>query len=359
MATAKKLKSGSWRIRVFSHYEARPDGTKKAVYESFTVKDPSRAGKRECERLAAEWAANKRDRDIATKTVQELVRSYIDLKAGVLSPSTIRGYENYLKTGLADVKHYCVDSLTPQIVQSWVNGLAARYTPKYTRNVYALFTAAAKFAGADLPFRITLPAPQDFQAHVPCDDEIKILLDYLRVPLKNKRDAECRRELLAAIMLAAFGSMRRGEICALTLEDIDGCLISVNKDMIENKNGAWVIKPTPKTSTSNRVVELPPFAAEQIALPERGRIIKAHPEQITNRFRRAVKSCGVDIPFRFHDLRHYYVSISHALGIPDAYIQEAGGWKTDRVMKRVYRSTLADRSRMEQDKLNGHFSKFS
>ena len=85
--------------------------------------------------------------------------------------------------------------------------------------------------------------------------------------------------------------------------------------------------------------------------------MKAHPEQITNRFRRAIKSCGVDIPFRFHDLRHYYVSIAHALGIPDAYVMEMGGWKTDYTMKRVYRATLADRRRTEQDRLNEHFTR--
>ncbi|PKB52272.1 hypothetical protein CRH03_25625 [Clostridium sp. HMb25] len=50
-----------------------------------------------------------------------------------------------------------------------------------------------------------------------------------------------------------------------------------------------------------------------------GRIIKATPEQITSRFRRAVKFSGVT-PFRFHDLRHYAASIMHAIGVPDQYI---------------------------------------
>ena len=59
MATAKKLPSGSWRCQVFAGYEIR-DGKKKAVYKSFTVKDPSRHGKKECERLAAEWAIGRR-----------------------------------------------------------------------------------------------------------------------------------------------------------------------------------------------------------------------------------------------------------------------------------------------------------
>lgn len=355
MATAKKLPSGSWRIRVFSHYEIREDGTKKPVYESFTSKDPSRAGKRECERMAAEWAASKRSRQASETTVQEAVRQYIDLKEHVLSPATVRSYETYLRARMDDIRLYTLGGLTAQNVQGWVNALSVSYSPKYVRNVYGLFTAAIEFNGIQLPFRVTLPAKQEFLAHVPCDEEVQVLIGYLSGPPRDKRDAVSRRELLTAIMLAAFGSLRRGEICALTAEDFHGCHVSVTKDMVQNKNYAWVIKATPKTSASNRVVEFPRAVIDQIPLPDHGRIMKAHPEQITNRFRRAVKSCGADIPFRFHDLRHYYVSIAHALGIPDAYVMEMGGWQTEYVMKHVYRSTLSDRKRAEQDRLNEHF----
>jgi len=357
MATAKKLPSGSWRIRVFSHYETTQEGKKKPVYESFTCKDPSRAGKRECERMASEWASSRRVRQASETTVQEAVRKYIDLKENVLSPATIRSYETYLKSRMDDVRLYTLGGLTAQEVQGWINVLSATYSPKYVRNVYGLFTAAVEFSGMDLPFRITLPAKKPFQAHVPCDDEVQALIAYLKEPARDKRDQTCRQELLTAIMLAAFGSMRRGEICALTVADFHGCHVSVTKDMVKDKHYAWVTKPTPKTSASNRVVELPQAIIDQIPLPDRGRVIKAHPEQITNRFRRAIRSCGVDIPFRFHDLRHYYVSIAHALGIPDAYVMEMGGWKTDYTMKRVYRATLADRRRTEQDRLNEHFTR--
>ncbi|MBE6005637.1 MAG: site-specific integrase [Sarcina sp.] len=358
MPTAKKLPSGSWRCRVFSHYEIKPNGKKKPVYESFTVKDPSRTGKRECERMAAEWAASKRSRQAAETTVQAAVRQYIDLKEHVLSPATVRSYESYLRSRMDDIRLYSLGGLTAQEVQGWINGLSAKYSPKYVRNIYGLFTAAVAFAGVDLPFRVSLPAKQEFLAHVPCDEEVQVLIGYLRKPPRDKRDAESRRELLTAIMLAAFGSMRRGEICALTVDDFHGCHVSVTKDMVQNKNYAWIVKPTPKTSASNRTVELPQAIVDQIQLPDHGRIMKAHPEQITNRFRRAIKRCGADIPFRFHDLRHYYVSIAHALGIPDAYVMEMGGWRTEHVMKRVYRSTLADRKRTEQDRLNEHFGIF-
>ena len=55
MATAKKLPSGSWRIRAFDYTDT--DGKKH--YRSFTCDDPSAKGKRKCELMAAEWAAEK------------------------------------------------------------------------------------------------------------------------------------------------------------------------------------------------------------------------------------------------------------------------------------------------------------
>ena len=70
MATAKKLPSGSWRCLVFSHYEyvTGKDGNvkKKRVYESFTCDDPSPAGKRRCEAMAAEYADKKEQSNLSS-----------------------------------------------------------------------------------------------------------------------------------------------------------------------------------------------------------------------------------------------------------------------------------------------------
>lgn len=86
MATAKKLPSGSWRCRVFSHYDIDQNGKKKAVYETFIVKDPSKRRKKECERLAAEWAVSRKSREVLDMTVQECVRKY-RIISGTLKPA--------------------------------------------------------------------------------------------------------------------------------------------------------------------------------------------------------------------------------------------------------------------------------
>ena len=55
--------------------------------------------------------------------------------------------------------------------------------------------------------------------------------------------------------------------------------------------------------------------------------------------------------FRFHDLRHYCASVQHALGVPDAYIMQRGGWGNDRVLKEVYRHALKDKVSEMDDKV--------
>ena len=321
MPKAKKLKSGSWRCQVYAGYG--PDGKRR--YESFTVRDPSRAGKKECERLAAEWSQSRKERSSREMTVEEIIKKYINLKEKVLSPSTIKNYDQIVRTSLDDIRMLAAGDLTTPIVQAWINVLAARNSPKYVRNANGLLQSSLKFSG--LPgIQVTLPAPVEFTPHVPCDDEVKQLIDYIVDTTYDdtRRDMRPRYELKIAVMLAAFGSLRRGEICALRVEDFDRehLTVRINKDVVKDKDGYWVTKPTPKTSTSNRTVELPRFVLDAIDFSRPGTIIKGTPDQISNRFRRAVRFSRVKFRFRFHDLRHYYVSIAHALGVPDAYIKD-------------------------------------
>ena len=57
--------------------------------------------------------------------------------------------------------------------------------------------------------------------------------------------------------------------------------------------------------------------------------------------------------FRFHDLRHYCASVQHALGVPDAYIMQRGGWGN--MIKEVYRHALKDKVSEMDDKANNYF----
>ena len=136
--------------------------------------------------------------------------------------------------------------------------------------------------------------------------------------------------------------MRRGEIAALTADDLDFSrnTISITKAYARSADNKWVLKP-PKTSASNRVIVMPRFVMD--ALPKEGRVVSLSPAKISDHFRELLKRSG-NTQFRFHDLRHYAASIaaSSSVGASAETIKARGGWSTDSVMKRIYINQIGD-----------------
>lgn len=335
MATAKKLPSGSYRCQIFSHYEY-VNGKRKRIYESFTADT-----KREAERQAAVWAANKEMERPENITVIEAINQYISMKEPVLSPTTIAGYKRIRNNYFTDIGTCSLRKLNNTTVQTWIGSLSARVSPKSVRNIYGLFCSAVDMFCPDIKLKATLPAKKKPELYTPNDDDIKKLLSHIQ-----------GTELEIAVLLAAFGPMRRGEICALESSDIDGNIVTVSKSMVVDIDKVWHVKQ-PKTYSSYRKIEYPDFVIERIKGIE-GRIVKATPDQISGRFRRAVNFTRLPY-FRFHDLRHYAASIMHAIGVPDQYIMARGGWKTDNVMKSVYLSAISSEQQRQDQVINAHF----
>ena len=339
MAKKKKnvLPSGNYRVQVYDYTDQ--DG--KRHYKSFTA--PS---KKLAEVAAAEWKASK-NKEIQTPdnmTVYEAITRYMDVKKGVLSPSTLRGYtgmqKQYFKGVLGEMK---LSDIRSNDVQLWVSTLAAKLSPKTVRNAYGLLSAALDMFAPDLRIKVTLPQKEKADLYCPSDEDVRKLLDHIK-----------GTELEIAVLFAAFGPLRRGEICALTDKDISGNVVTVSKSMVRDPDGMWVVKQ-PKTYSGYREIEMPGFVIEKIKGIE-GRIIKGTPSQISNRFDRAVRFSHLP-HFRFHDLRHYSASIMHAIGVPDQYIMQRGGWASDNVMKAVYRNVIDLETKKQTKKINKHFAK--
>lgn len=338
MAKKKKnqLPSGNIRIQVYDYTDV--DGKKH--YKSFTA--PTR---QEAKYLAAQWKAGKANKKPARITLYEAVERYIDAKSGVLSPSTIIGYKRMQEYRMKDIGRIWLDELNSTDVQIWVSDLSKTLSPKYVRNLYGLLSAATEMFAPDLTLKVSLPEKKRPELYCPSDDDIKKLLKHV-----------AGTELEIAILLAAFGPMRRGEICALESSDIKGNKVSVTKSMVLGPNRELYVKQ-PKTYGSYREIEYPEFVIKRIKGRE-GRIISLDPDAVSNRFKVAIKQAGLP-HFRFHDLRHYAASIMHAIGVPDQYILERGGWASDNVMKTVYRNTINIETIRQTQKINEHFQKIS
>jgi len=331
--TKKRNALPSGQVRIQRRYK---DEFGKSHLKSFTA--PT---KREAEALASEWLEHRRQ---VTKkfTVDSAVEKYIRLKEPILSPSTVRGYETirerYLAGPLAETD---LLQLTNLDIQVWISNMVAKgYAPKTVRSAYGLLTATLGVFMPDFPVKVSLPPKKKQELYCPSIDEVNAVLNVVTDP-----------ELRAAILLAAVGTLRKGEICALTWDDIEGRNVHVRSAMVKNEWSLWE-KKSPKTYDSYRTVPMTDEVMEAIhALPKRkdGKLIGTDPDLLGHRFARAVKAAGVHY-FRFHDLRHFSCSQMHLMGIPDKYIEARGGWKPgSNVMKRTYQ-TVINLEQKKQDK---------
>lgn len=347
MAKASKLPSGSYRCSVLSHTEKVWDENNKKwkdkkIYESFTADT-----KKAAERMAKEFELSKENADARPDDISigEAIQRYIDIKHDVLSPSTITGYKSLMQNAYNDINALSIRKADNIVIQKWVSNYSKTHSPKTTSNAHGLLVSSICMFRPNFQEQALLPAKKKPDLYVPTDEDVRKLLDYVK-----------GKELEIAILLAAFGPMRRGEICALTDADIHGDMVTVNKSYVRNSNKEWELKQ-PKTYSGYREIKFPQFVIDRMRGIE-GEIIKATPDQITNRFKRAIHFSGLP-HFRFHDLRHYSASIMHALGMPDQYIMQRGGWSSDYVMKNVYRNTLSDQAITFNNKINDHFSSIS
>lgn len=347
MAKARKLPSGSWRCLAYSHTEEiqQPDGTtkKKRIYKSFTCDDPGAKGRRACEKEAAEWAARKEHEKTTnySMTFGEALDIYINERSAILSPASIRKYRNMERNCMSSLRKYRLRDITQDIIQNEINLASAKLSPKSVRDMHGLFSAVMARFCPEMTFRSVLPKRVRPNLYVPSDGDIQRLVACV---------ADTEMEI--PVYLAAFGSLRRGEIAALEYEDISGNTIHVHRTMVMNTKKEWVVK-APKSYAGDRYITMPDFVVGKLR-GSHGRITDLKPNVISQRFIRIVEKAGLP-HFRFHDLRHYNASIKHALGIPDAYIMRDGGWGNDAVLKQVYRHTMEDAKRKTDSIAISHF----
>lgn len=336
MAKAKKLKSGNWRVLVYSHTDI-VDGKSIRRYKSFT-----HPNKKQAELMAAEYAANNRKMlNRLNMTVAEATDKYISSKENVLSPSTIRGYRRMARVNFQPISNLNIYDLTQEQAQRYINDCSASFSPKTVANIHGLLSAVLGMFRPDFRLSTTLPQKVQNNIYVPSDSEIAYLLSNIE-----------NTELEKAVLLAAFGSMRRSEIAALTAEDIQSTNISVNKALVQNEKDEWIIK-APKTFSSYRTIELPQIVINKFA-GICGNLVKLTPDQITSQFSDALKKYGLP-HFRFHDLRHYQASILHALGVPDLYIMRRGGWKSANTLNKIYKHEIDAKRKEVIEMANHHF----
>ncbi|MCM1543552.1 MAG: site-specific integrase [Blautia sp.] len=319
----EKLPSGSYRIRKM--YK----GQVHAVITDYkpTQKEALKLMADELDRIKPDGACRKH------LTFLQAAESYIDIKKNVLSPSTVAGYRRICRALSSGFTGLLVSDISVLDVQKEINGYSAGRSPKTVRNAHGFISAVLSMYRPEISLRTTLPQRTKPETYVPTDDEVRMVVEYAK-----------GTEYEIPVLLASLG-LRRSEICALTISDLDGCRLRINKALVENSDHGFTEKGT-KTTDSAREIYLPDELAALIR--SRGHIYKGYPGNILKFLHRAQDALGIP-RFKLHALRHYYASTAHAIGIPDSYIMQSGGWQSDNVLKNVYRHALdSEKEKMQK-----------
>jgi integrase len=132
------------------------------------------------------------------------------------------------------------------------------------------------------------------------------------------------------ILLAAMTGLRRGELLALTWEDVDlkqGTLL-VHSTIGHTTNGGK-IRLIPMNTAVRDLFERLPKTEGPIFTGERGGWKKG--DFIARRFKKACGDCGLDTKLHFHSLRHTFASLLVKEGVSLYHVQRLLGHSSSRV----------------------------
>ena len=275
-------------------------------------------------------------------TFEKCALEYIQSRDKVVSQSTIRTYNIKLNQLSEDFKKTNITDIDNIIVQSEINQFAEDHAPKTVRTLHGFIASVLGVYRPNLRLKTKLPQAIQKEEYAPNKDDVMALIDMAN-----------GTHFHVAFQLAAFFGCRRGEICALTLDDLSGNDLWIHRNMVYSDN-EWVIKENPKTDASNRTITLPESLADEIR--EQGFIFDGHPNALNKAVHRYQKKLGIK-EFEFHAFRKFFCSYSHDIGISEANILSIGGWSTPSVMRSVYRKSMEDSKKESMKKIFEELSK--
>ena len=346
---------------------------------------PEAKGKREANRMAQEWLdALNAQADLMPnankeKTFDEVYIEYLDnqLNTGAIERSTYTSsktaYKSYIKPYLGD---YMFTSVDRMIVNGWLTELYKKGLSQQT--IHNAYSTAKKvynyyFETGELlkhPFKgVKMPKKGESKITHLTSAQMDDLLAAVYV------DYEPKDKMYAAILLAFYAGLRRGEICGLRWNDIDFYhkTITVRSAIgIGERDGKEVAyAKNPKNKNSSRKFPMLPQLEE--ALKQRKAVIKPmdnwyvvgeeeqflHPHTFNREFSRFVERNNlVDaygkkiVP---HGLRHNFATVGIRAGMDIASLSLMMGHASRAMTLDTYGDANADALNVASIKLKDTF----
>lgn len=319
---AKQLPSGNYRVQVVAGYDAKG----KRVVKSFTADTQWKALK-----MAEEFKdglSTDKDGDF---TLRRAVEIYIDSRRNLIEETTISNYEEILRNKLQLIMDVKIKDLKTIQIQQAINADAQNLSAKSVKNAFGLIKSVLKFHECDIHLdNIKLPKIVRKERELPTFETVFTIVKGTESELP--------------VLLAAWLSLRIGEVIGLQFRDVDekNGLIKIRRTKIMTSDGEKVREGC-KTEKSTRTLTLPPYIMSLIsAIPHESEtdfIIPKSRRAVYGNFKNLMNQSGIQMTF--HDLRHLNASVMLMLGVPDKYACERGGWSTDSILKSVYQQTFS------------------
>jgi integrase len=244
----RRLPSGRWQAR----YKG-PDGADRPAPETFASKRDAQSWlvRKEAEILAGDWL----DPDAGRVAFREFATAWVKERPN-LRPKTQNLYGYLLRQHiLPTFGHRLVASIREPQVRAWRHALLETGVNTVTAaKAYRLLKAILNTAVDDglirrNPCRI-VGAGQERSPERPV----------LTVEQVGRLAEAIGDRYQALVLLATFGSLRWGELAALTRRhvDLDACTVDVVSSLTETDSGTLFLGP-PKSAAGRRTVQLPPM----------------------------------------------------------------------------------------------------
>lgn len=258
-------------------------------------------------------------------TLGECLDEYISGREGILSPSTIRGY-----TMIRNHRFQSVINTPINAVSDWQKVISKESplcSPKTLKNAWGLLRTVLEVNGIDVR---NVALPQVVKSERPW-------LDYEQIGTFLNA-AHGKPGELAAIL--ALHSLRRSELCALSMSDINlkTNVINIAGSAVYDDTNHLVYKDTNKNVTSRRSVPIMiPRLREILAgmNSEHVRVVKETPGSIWRQINRICRNAGLP-EVGIHGLRHSFASLAYHLGMSERETMELGGWSDSQTIHRIY-----------------------
>lgn len=260
------------------------------------------------------------------KTLADLAAEYLKAKRADVRESTYQNVEKHIRLYiLPSLGTARLDKISTPALQEWKNTLnCSQLSLVSKQHIYASFRTLFNFAVkmgylSNNPILIIgnfrdpyFKAAQDRLHYYTPEQFIK----YIQVV---KKEAEASGTLTdwgyyVFFMIAYYTGMRKGEINALTWEDIEGDVIHVRKSVTQNLHGADTITP-PKNRSSYRDLQAP--------VPLLDALHEHHDRQSkAPGFRESMNVCGGERCLRDTSIDNRNRAFADAAGLPRIRIHD-------------------------------------